>query len=109
MPAHRRPSIARSHASGPYKPSPIIISSDEEEDPVPVPKRSSRKPRRLRPEGEVLEILDDTPVKQEEPETETLRRRCHELEQACSPHCSMGPQITVHHPNLLGARNVTEE
>jgi len=81
MPAHRRPSIARPHASGPYKSSPIIISSDEEEDPVPVPKRSSRKPRRSRPEGEVLEILDDTPVKQEEPETETLRRRCHELEQ----------------------------
>jgi hypothetical protein len=92
MPVHRHPSIVRSHAPEPYKTSIIVISSDEDEDPLPPPKRSSRRPRRSRPEGEVLEILDDTSAKQEEPETESLRRRCHELEQACSPFYSMSPQ-----------------
>lgn len=88
MPVHRHPSIVRSHAV-PYKASIIVISSDEDEDPLPPPKRGSRRPRRSRPEGEVLEILEDTSAKHEEPEMESLRRRCHELEQACSPHYSM--------------------
>jgi hypothetical protein len=87
MPAHRHPSTTRSHATGrPYKASIIVISSDEEDEHLPVPKRGSRKSRRSRAEGEILEILEETPVKAEEPELESLRRRCHELEQACSPH-----------------------
>jgi hypothetical protein len=91
MPAHRH-STTRSHASGRhYKASIIVISSDEEGEPVPVAKRGSRRPRRSRGEGGVLEILDDTSVKVEEPELEDLRRRCHELEQACCPHCCMNP------------------
>ncbi|KAF8499575.1 hypothetical protein F5888DRAFT_1683395 [Russula emetica] len=82
MPAHRHPSTTRSHAAGaPYKASIIVISSDEEEEPLSVPKRGSRKPRRSRAEGEILEISDETPVKAEEPELESLRRRYHELEQ----------------------------
>ena len=86
MPAHRRPSTARSHAARrPYKSSIIVISSDEGEEPSSVPKRGSRKPKRSRAEGEILEIIDETPVKVEEPELESLRRQCHELEQACSP------------------------
>ncbi|KAH9979123.1 hypothetical protein BGW80DRAFT_1283147, partial [Lactifluus volemus] len=59
----------------------IVISSDEEEDPRPAPPRGLRKPRRSKRQ-EVLEVLDDTPVKhEEETETEKLRRQCHELEQ----------------------------
>jgi hypothetical protein len=107
MPAHRHLSTARSHAAGePYKASIIVISSDEEEEPLSVPKRGSRKPRRSRAEGEILEILDETSVKVEEPDLESLRRRCQELEQACSPHCSMNPPYkrdSSRH-NLLGAR-----
>lgn len=108
MPAHRHASTARS--GGPYKTSIIVISSDEEDEPLSVPKRGSRKPRRSRVEGEILEILDETPVKVEEPELESLRRRCHELEQACSPHYSMNPPYKRNSsgPNLLGARYVGE-
>jgi hypothetical protein len=85
MPAHRTPSITRSHTRGPYKLPIIVISSDEDDDPRPSPQRGSRKPRRSKPQ-EVLEVLDDPPVKHEETETETenLRRLCHELEQASS-------------------------
>jgi hypothetical protein len=111
MPAHRHPSTARSRAAGgPYKASIIVISSDEEEEPLSVPKRGSRKPRRSRVEGEILEISDETPVKVEEPELESLRRQCHELEQACSPHCSMNPPYKRNSSshNLLGARYVAE-
>jgi hypothetical protein len=111
MPAHRQPSTARSRAAGgPYKASIIVISSDEEEEPLSVPKRGSRKPRRSRAEGEILEISDETPVKVEEPELESLRRRCHELEQACSTYCSMNPlyKRNSSRPNLLGARYVAE-
>ena len=94
MPANRRPSSARSHtARGPYKASIIVISSDEDEEPLSVPKRGSRKPRRSRAEGEVLEISEETPVKVDEPELESLQRRCHELEQACFLHCSHEPSI----------------
>jgi hypothetical protein len=83
MPAHRNPSRSQSHA--PYKPPVIVISSDEEEDPRPAPPRGLRKPRRSKRQ-EVLEVLDDTPVKhEEETETEKLRRQCHELEQVGSP------------------------
>lgn len=86
MPAHRHSPTSRLHATGaPYKGSIIVISSDEEEEPLSVPKRGLRKPRHSRAEGEILEILDETSVKVEEPELESLRRRCHELEQACSP------------------------
>jgi len=83
MPAHRHASTARSHApAGPYKASIIVISSDEDEDPVTPPKHRSRKPRRSRPTpGEVLEILDEPPIKFEEQDTESLRRRCNELQQ----------------------------
>ena len=91
MPAHRYPQTARSHAGRPYKASIIVISSDEEEEHRPVSKRGSRKPRRSRVEGEVLEILEDSSVKVEERESESLRQRCHELEQACSSHRSMKP------------------
>jgi hypothetical protein len=111
MPAHRHPSTARSHAAGgPYKASLIVISSDEDEEPLSVPRRSSRKSRRSRAEGEILEISDETPVKVEEPELESLRRRCRELEQACSHHCSMNPSYKRNssRPNLLGARYVAE-
>jgi hypothetical protein len=111
MPAHRRPSTPRSHAAGrPYKASIIVISSDEEEEPLSVPKRGSRKPRRSRAEGEILEIFDETTVKSEEPDLDSLRRRCQELEQACSPHCSMNPphKRNSSRPNLLGARYVAE-
>ena len=112
MPAHRHPSTARSHAiGGPYKASIIVISSDEDEEPVSVPKRRSRKSRHSRVEGDILEIMDDTLVKTEEPELESLRRRCHDLEQAGSPpHCSMNrpnkrnPSL----PDLLGARYAAE-
>jgi hypothetical protein len=86
MPAHRSPSTSHSHTHGPYKLPIIVISSDEEDDPRPAPKRSSRKPRRSKPE-EVFEILDDTPVKHEQTETEDLRRLCYDLEQAGSLHC----------------------
>ncbi|KAI0248205.1 hypothetical protein BJV78DRAFT_1238824 [Lactifluus subvellereus] len=79
MPAHRSPSTTRSHTHGPYKPPIIVISSDEEADPRPAPKRGSRRPRRSKPE-EVLEILD-TPVKHEDTETENLRQLCCDLEQ----------------------------
>lgn len=111
MPAHRQPSTARSHAAGgPYKASIIVISSDEEEEPLPVSKRGSRKPRRSRVEGEILEILDETPTKSEDSELESLRRRCHELEQACFPHCSINPPYkrNSYRPNLLGAQCVEE-
>jgi hypothetical protein len=114
MPAHRHPSTARSHTQGrqgrPYKASIIVISSDEEEEPVPVPKRGPRRPRRSRAEGEVLEISDNTSVKVEEPELDGLRQRCHELEQACSPHCTMNPpsKRDSPRPNFLGARHVAE-
>lgn len=91
MPAHRHPQTARSHAGRPYKASIIVISSDEEEEHRPVSKRGSRKPRRSRAEGEVLEISEDSPVKVEERESEGLRQRCHELKQACSSHRSMKP------------------
>lgn len=37
-------------------------------------------------EEEKLEILDETPVKAEEPELKSLRRRCHELEQFSLSH-----------------------
>ncbi|KAH9993189.1 hypothetical protein BJV77DRAFT_999076 [Russula vinacea] len=85
MPPYRHPQTARSHAPRkPYKASIIVISSDEEEEPVSVPKRGSRKPRRSRVEGEVLEISENTSVKVEEPELDDLRRRCHELEQTPS-------------------------
>ena len=84
MPAHRHPSTTRSHAPGPYKASIIVISSDEDEEPVTPPRRAPRKPRRSKPEGEVLEILDGPLIKFEEQDTEDLRRRCRELEQACS-------------------------
>ena len=110
MPPYRHPQTARSHApSKPYKASIIVISSDEEEEkPVSVPKRGSRKPRRSRAEGEVLEISEDTSVKVEEPESEDLRRRCHELEQVCSFHCSMNTinKYDSPRPNL-GTRHVT--
>lgn len=111
MPAHRHPSTARSHAvGGPYKASIIVISSDEDEEPLSVPKRGLRKPRRSRAEGEILEISDETPVKVEEPELESLRQRCHELEQACSPHFSMNLSYKRNSSrrNLLGARYVAE-
>jgi hypothetical protein len=100
MPAHRHSSTARSHAQGPYKASIIVISSDEEEEPVSVPKRAPRKPRRSIPEGEVLEILDDPPIKFEEQDTEDLRRRCRDLEQVCSTplHPSIHP--TLRCPNF---------
>jgi len=81
MPPLRHPSTARSLAPGPYKASIIVISSDEDEEPIPATERGHRKHRRSRPEGDVLEIVDDTSVKLEEPETENLRRRCDELEQ----------------------------
>jgi hypothetical protein len=111
MPAHRHPVAARSHAAGrPYKASIIVISSDEEEEPLSAPKRGSRKPRRSRAEGEILEISDETPVKTEEPDLESLRRRCQELEQACSPHCGMNPPYKrkFSRPDLLGARYAEE-
>ena len=111
MPAHRHSSTARPHAAGrPYKASIIVISSDEDEEPLSVPKRGSRKPRRSRVEGEILEILDETPVKAEEPDLECLRQRCHELEQACSLHCSMNPPYKRNPSglNLLGARYAEE-
>jgi hypothetical protein len=111
MPAHRHPSMARSHAAGgPYKASIIVISSDEEEEPLSMPKRGSRKPRRSRPEGEILEISDETPIKVEGPELESLRRRCRELEQARSPHCSMNHPYNRNSSrfNFLGARYVAE-
>jgi len=80
MPPLRHPSAARS-APGPYKASVIVISSDEDEEPIPAAKRGHRKHRRSRPEGDVLEIVDDKSVKPKEPEIENLRRRCDELEQ----------------------------
>jgi hypothetical protein len=91
MPPHRHASTARSHApAGPYKASIIVISSDEDEGPVTPPKHRSRKPRRSKPTpGEVLEILDDPPIKFEEQDTESLRRRCNELQEACPFHFSM--------------------
>jgi len=58
----------------------IDISSDEEEEPRPASNRTSRKPRRAKPE-EILEILEEIPAKHEHLETESLQRRCHELEQ----------------------------
>jgi hypothetical protein len=86
MPAHRHSSTPRS-SGGPYKASIIVISSDDEdEEPVLVPKRGkrgTRKPRPSRAEDDVFEILDETHVKAEEPELESLLRRCNELEQAC--------------------------
>ena len=114
MPAHRHPSIARSHAPRrPHKASIIIISSDEEEESAqvgPVPKRGSRRPKRPRAAGEILEILEDTSVKVEEPELEDLRQRCHELEQACSPYCSLNlpNKRDSPCPTFLGVRHVTE-
>ncbi|KAH9993496.1 hypothetical protein BJV74DRAFT_795586 [Russula compacta] len=57
MPVHRHPSIVRSHAPGPYKASIIVISSDEDEDPLPPPKRGSRRPRRSGAEGEERDLL----------------------------------------------------
>jgi len=92
MPPLRHPSTARSHAPRPYKASIIVISSDEDEEPKPAPKRGHRKHRRSRPEGEVLEIGEDTSVKLEDPEMEDLRRQYDELEQACPPRCSMNSQ-----------------
>ena len=108
MPPYRHPQTARSHAPRkPYKASIIVISSDEEEEePVSVPKRGSRKPRRSRVEGEVLEISENTSVKVEEPELDDLRRRCHELEQVCSSHCSMNPTNKQFAPSQL-LRNAT--
>jgi len=85
MPAHRHSPTARS-SGGPYKASIIVISSDEEDEPVLVPKRGKRGTRKPRPstaEDGVFEILDETHVKAEEPELDSLLRRCHELEQAC--------------------------
>ncbi|KAI9510080.1 hypothetical protein F5148DRAFT_1182284 [Russula earlei] len=81
MPPHRHSSTPRSHAPGPYKASIIVISSDEDEEPAPASKHGQRKPRRSKPEGEALEIVEDIPVELEEPETERLRQRCQELEQ----------------------------
>ncbi|KAH9988297.1 hypothetical protein BJV77DRAFT_755574 [Russula vinacea] len=81
MPPYRHPQTARLHAlRNPYKVSIIVISSDEDEEPVSVPKRGSRKHRRSRAESEVHEISEDTSVKVDETEFD-LRRRCHELEE----------------------------
>jgi hypothetical protein len=109
MPAHRSPSITRSHSHAPYKPPIIVISSDEEDDPRPAPSRISRRPRRSKP-TEVLEIFDDAPrpVKHEDSETEeNLRRRCNELEQVGSPRNLRVP-IKVILFKLPGARHATE-
>ena len=110
MPAHRHPQAARPHSGRPYKTSIIVISSDEEDEHVPVRKRGSRKPRRSRVEGEVLEISEDVSVKAEEPELESLRQRCHELEQVCSFSSQHETQINVYspRPNFLGKHHTTE-
>ncbi|KAH9164903.1 hypothetical protein EDB89DRAFT_2077454 [Lactarius sanguifluus] len=81
MPAQRSPSTTtRPQAQGPYKIPVIVISSDEEDEPRPAPKRTSRKPKRAKRE-EILEISEEKPLKHEHIETESLQRRCHELEQ----------------------------
>ncbi|KAN0135467.1 hypothetical protein V8E53_006746 [Lactarius tabidus] len=82
MPAHRSSSTTvRAQAQQrPYKVPVIVISSDEEDEPRPPPKRSSRKHKRAKPE-EILEISEEMPLKHEHLETESLQRRCHELEQ----------------------------
>ena len=104
MPAHRNPSRSQSHA--PYKPPIIVISSDEEDNPRPKPPRGLRKPRRSKPQ-EVLEILDDTPVKhEEETETEKLRLLCHELEQVGSP-CTVWIPIKSNTFTFRTPRNAT--
>lgn len=84
MPAHRSPSTSiRTHKQDPYKAPVIVISSDEDEAPRPASKRTSRKPRRVKPE-EILEVLEEKPLKHEHLATETIQRRCHELEQVCT-------------------------
>ena len=111
MPAHRHPQAARSHAGRPYKASIIVISSDEEDEHLPVRKRGSRKPKRSRAEGEVLEISEDTSVKSEEPELESLRQRCHELEQVCSFSSQLETPLNKRNlpfPNSLGKHYITE-
>jgi len=81
MPAQRSPSTTvRTQKQGPYKIPVIVISSDEEDEPRPASKPTSRKHRRVKPE-EILEILEEKPSKHEHFETESLQRRCHELEQ----------------------------
>ncbi|KAI9452646.1 hypothetical protein BJY52DRAFT_1292013, partial [Lactarius psammicola] len=81
MPAHRSPSTTiRPQTQGPYKIPVIVISSDEEDEHRPAPKRTSRKPKRSKRE-EILEILEEKPSKHEHLETDGLQRRCHELEQ----------------------------
>jgi hypothetical protein len=87
MPAGR-PLNTRLRASGrPHEP-PIVISSDEGEEPVPVPTRGSQRPRRPRGEGGALTVAKT--LKAKELELEGLRQRCRQLEQASSPGC-MGP------------------
>jgi hypothetical protein len=111
MPAHRHPQTPRSHTARPYKASIIVISSDEEDEHLPARKRGSRKPKRSRAEGEVLEISEDTSVNSEEPELESIRQRCHELEQVCSfssQHETPPNKRNLPFPNFLGKHHITE-
>ena len=109
MPPYRRPThtVAPSNSS---KPSIIVISSDEEETAVSntlsAPKRSSQRPGCSRAQATLPE---DATTKVEEPEFEDLRRRCRELEQARSPHCSINPTNNPHppSPNFLGTKRLT--
>ncbi len=80
MPAQRASTAIRPQTPAPYKIPVIVISSDEEDEPRPAPKRSSRKPRRSKPD-DFLEILEEKPQKHDQREGESLHRRCHELEQ----------------------------
>ncbi len=104
MPAHRSPSTTtRPQTQGPYKIPVIVISSDEEDEPRPAPKRTSRKAKRAKRE-EILEILEQKPSKHEHPETEGLQRRCHELEQVYARFMQPGPLLMSSFSNFLGTR-----
>ena len=110
MPAHRSPSTTiHSESQRPYKIPVIVISSDEEDEPILVPKRTSRKHkhRRVKPE-EILEISEEKPAKHEHLATESLQQRCHELEQVYAARfLQPGPVLIAYVSSLsklLGTR-----
>jgi hypothetical protein len=79
------------------------ISSVEEDKPRPASNRTSRKPRRSKPE-EILEMLEEILAKHDL-ETESLERRCHELERVYARFVQRSPiDCFMSFSKLLGTR-----